>query len=170
MLANFGLKIRPFWDSDYKNWYSYFSKAFWENNLHHITYLRKSYLWTKNEGNRFFNFCDLMVSWPSFNPFAELDCNIIGYRSQTNQSKRVYGAQRKFMHLTCWVNFHNSLTVKGRRKIAMNQSTGNEAEPLNSDGYVILWFSSRWTNSQYKHYHQFKGLRIEAIGVCMSCM
>ena len=29
-------------------------------------------------------------------------------------------------------------TVKGRRKMAMNQSTGNQDEPLLSDGYVIL--------------------------------
>ena len=26
MLANFGLKIRPFWDADHKNLYSYFSR------------------------------------------------------------------------------------------------------------------------------------------------
>ena len=72
MLANFGLKIWPFWDSDHwhENWYSHFSrkqKAFWENNLHQITYLPKRYLWTKNEGNRFFNSCHSMVdiSWPS---------------------------------------------------------------------------------------------------------
>ena len=70
MLANFGLKIRPFWDSDHENWYSYFSRkqnTFCENNLHQITYLPKSYLWTKNEGNRFFNSCHSMVdiSWPS---------------------------------------------------------------------------------------------------------
>ena len=43
------------------------TKAFCENNLHQITYLPKSYLWTKNEGNRFFNSCHSMVdiSWPS---------------------------------------------------------------------------------------------------------
>ena len=44
MLANFGLKIRPFWDSDHENWYSYFSrkqKTFCQNNLHQITYLPK---------------------------------------------------------------------------------------------------------------------------------
>ena len=34
-----------------------------------------------------------------------------------------------------------SFTVKGRRTMAMNQSSRNE------DGYVILWFSSRWTPS-----------------------
>ena len=41
MLANFGLKIRPFWDSDHENWYSYFCrkwKAFCESSLHQITY------------------------------------------------------------------------------------------------------------------------------------
>ena len=70
MLANFGLKTRPFWDADLKKWYSCFSrkyKAFCENNLHQITYLPKSYLWTKNEGNRCFNSCHSMVdiSWQS---------------------------------------------------------------------------------------------------------
>ena len=70
MLANFGLKIRPFWDSDHENWYSYSfleNKAFCENNLHQITYVPKSYLWTKNEGNRFINSCHSMrdISWQS---------------------------------------------------------------------------------------------------------
>ena len=32
-------------------------KDFCENNLHQITYLPKHYLWTKNEGNRYFNSC-----------------------------------------------------------------------------------------------------------------
>ena len=65
MLANFGLKIRPFWDSDHENWYSYFSgkwKAFCENDLHQITYLTKSFLGTKNEGNWF---STLAIGWLS---------------------------------------------------------------------------------------------------------
>ena len=38
-----------------------------ENNSYQITYLPKNYLWTKNEGNRFFNSCHSMlhISWPS---------------------------------------------------------------------------------------------------------
>ena len=41
--------------------------TFCENNLYQITYLPKNYLWTKNEGNRFFNSCHSMlhISWPS---------------------------------------------------------------------------------------------------------
>ena len=59
MLANFGLKIRPFWDSHHENWYSYFSRkqnTFCENNLHQITYLPKRW---RNEGNRFFQLLPL---------------------------------------------------------------------------------------------------------------
>ena len=65
ILANFGLKIRLFWDSGHENWYSYFSrkwKAFCENDLHQITYLTKSFLGTKNEGNWF---STLAIGWLS---------------------------------------------------------------------------------------------------------
>ena len=68
MLANFGLKIRPFWDSDHENWYSYFSRKFLMiKGFYQITYLPKSHLRAKNEGNRFFNSCHSMadIPWPS---------------------------------------------------------------------------------------------------------
>ena len=60
MLANFRLKIRAVWDSDIENRSSNFShkwKAFGRNNLLQVSYLPKSYLWTKNERNWFFNSC-----------------------------------------------------------------------------------------------------------------
>ena len=53
-VSRFRVEKRLFWDSDHENWYSYFSRkytAFCENNLHHITYLPKSYLskkWRKS--------------------------------------------------------------------------------------------------------------------------
>ena len=42
-------------------------KAFCKKNLHQLTYLPKSYIWTKNEENRSFNSCHSLVdiSWPS---------------------------------------------------------------------------------------------------------
>ena len=68
MLANFGLKIRPFWDSDHENWYSTFLEN--ERLFARTTYIRlliylKAIYGQKNEGNRFFNYCYSMVdiSW-----------------------------------------------------------------------------------------------------------
>ena len=63
MLANFGLKIRP-----RKPIFLFFSqiKGFGGSNLHHVSYLRKRYLWRKNERNQFFNSCHslLNMAWP----------------------------------------------------------------------------------------------------------
>ena len=57
------LKIRPFQDSR-KQFFLLSRKwnAFCKNKLHQRTYLPKSYLWTKNEGNRR---SLLDISWPS---------------------------------------------------------------------------------------------------------
>ena len=62
MLANFGLTINGHQTPTTKTNILTFveNKRLFscENNLHQIT---KSYLWTKNKGNRFFNFCYSMV-------------------------------------------------------------------------------------------------------------
>ena len=73
MLKNFRLKIRAIWDSDIENRSSIFFskiKGFWQEQSTSGFFLPKSYLWTKNERNWFFNFChDIKIlldsSWPS---------------------------------------------------------------------------------------------------------
>ena len=63
MLGNFGLKKKGHFEAPTPKTdiLSRKEKAFCENNLHQITHLPKSYIWTKNEGNRFFNSCHSLV-------------------------------------------------------------------------------------------------------------
>ena len=65
---------------------------FCENNLHQITYLPKSYLWTKNEGNRFFNSCHLMVdiSWPSLLISSIVRTELTSFWEESHKEGKVY--------------------------------------------------------------------------------
>ena len=66
--------------------------AFCENNLHQITYLPKSYLWAKNEGNRFFNSCHSMVdiSLPSLLNLRVLQTGSLRRRAKQERSYNGY--------------------------------------------------------------------------------